>query len=96
MKLLFRVVLVCCWLLAGAAFTWGALYKNPDGVYCTYTAGTDLVANWSVNGTPCHIKGSFYFLAIAFAFAFGTGATLTLAFIYLHVEQLLRRLLGRS
>lgn len=96
MKHLFRVVLVCCWVIAGAAFAWGALYKDPQGVYCTYTAGTDLVANWSVNGTPCHIRGTFYFLAAAFGLAFGTGMAVSIAYIFVYAEMILRRLLSRS
>lgn len=96
MKRLFRIMLVCCWIAAGAAFAWGALYKNPQGVYCTYTEGTDLAANWSVDGTPCHIRGTFYFLAAAFGLAFGTGMALSFAYLFVYAEMILRRLLRRS
>jgi hypothetical protein len=92
LRVLFLTVLICCWILAGGAFAWAGLYKDPDGLYCISTAGTDLVANWSANGAPCHIRGTFYFLTIAFGLAFGTGLALSVAFIFLHAEQFLRRL----
>jgi hypothetical protein len=93
---LFFAVLLGGWALAGGAFAWAALYRNPDGLYCTYTTGTDLVANWSVNGAPCHIRGGFYFLTLAFGLAFGTGLALSAAFIFVYAEMFLRRLLRRA